>query len=55
VAFVAGAMLLAGVVGGIAALFAEGVSAEWVVGVLWLLFWFWIAVGAWRRTIWSSS
>jgi hypothetical protein len=48
-------MLLVGVTSGSVALFADGLSAEWVAGVPWLLFWVWIAAGAWRRTVWSTT
>jgi len=55
VAVVAGLILVACVVGGTLALLTDGMSFGLVVGVgFTLLFWFWIAAGAWRHTVWSS-
>ncbi|HEX6238270.1 MAG TPA: hypothetical protein VFZ68_13815 [Acidimicrobiales bacterium] len=52
----AGIMFVASVLGGMLALPSGGVSFELVVGVGFnVLFWFWIALGAWRRTTRSSS
>jgi hypothetical protein len=55
VAVVGALMLLGCLVGGTVALLTDGVSAGSIVGVGFsVLFWFWIAMGAWRRTVWSS-
>jgi hypothetical protein len=56
VAALSGLMFVASVLGGALALLSDGVSFGLIVGVGFpLLFWFWIAVGAWRRTTWSSA
>lgn len=55
VAAVAGVMFVSSVIGGTFALVGSGLSVGLIVGVGFAaLFWFWIAVGAWRRTVWSS-
>ena len=55
VAALAGLMFVASVLGGTLALLGGGLSFGLIVGVGFnVLFWFWIAVGAWRRTTWSS-
>jgi hypothetical protein len=56
VATLAGLMFVASVIGGMLALLGAGVSFGLIVGVGFnVLFWFWIALGAWRRTMWSST
>jgi hypothetical protein len=52
-----GALLfLSSVLGGMIALVTHGVSFGLVVSVGFnLLFWYWIATGAWRRTTWSTQ
>ena len=56
VAVLAGLMFVAAVLGGTLALVASGPSFGLIVGVgFQVLFWFWIALGAWRRTTWSST
>ncbi len=48
-------MLAGSVVGAIVALYTDGMSFSLVFGAIFsLLFWYWIAMGAWRRTSWSS-
>ena len=55
VAALAGLVLVASVLGGTLALFSGGVSFGLIVGVGFnVLFWYWITLGAWRRTTWSS-
>jgi hypothetical protein len=55
VATLAALIFVASVIGGMFALLGAGVSFELIVGVCFnVLFWFWIAVGASRRTIWST-
>lgn len=49
-------MFVASVVGGMLGLLDAGVSFGLIVGVGFnVLFWCWIALGAWRRTVWSSG
>lgn len=49
-------MFVASVLGGTFSLVEVGVSFELIVGVGFnVLFWYWIAMGAWRRTSWSST
>jgi hypothetical protein len=56
VAVLAGLMFVASVLGGTLALLDRGVSFGLIVGLgFQVLFWFWIALGAWRRTAWSST
>lgn len=56
VTIVAGLMLATCLIGGTLALLTDGLSFGLVVGVGFnLLFWYWIAAGAWRRTVWSSA
>ena len=55
VAVVAGVMFLACGIGGALALVTGRFSVGVIVGVAFnVLFWYWIALGAWRRTTWSS-
>jgi Na+/proline symporter len=55
VAVLAAVMLTGSVVGVVAALYTHGLSFSLIVGATFgLLFWYWIAMGAWRRTTWSS-
>jgi uncharacterized membrane protein len=55
VALLAALLLVGSVVGAIVELYADGLSLSLVFGlVVSLLFWYWIAMGAWRQTSWSS-
>jgi hypothetical protein len=55
VAVFAAVMIAGPVVGAIAVLFTDGPSISLALRLgLIALFWYWIAMGAWRRTIWSS-
>jgi hypothetical protein len=55
VALIAALLLVGSVVGAIVRLYADGLSLSLVFSlVVSLLFWYWIAMGAWRRTTWSS-
>jgi hypothetical protein len=56
VAGLAGLMFVASVIGGMLSLLNVSASFGLIVGVGFnVLFWFWIAIGAWRRTTWSST
>ena len=56
VAGLAGLMFVTSVIGGMLSLLNVGVWFGLLVGVGFnVLFWFWIAMGAWRRTTWSST
>lgn len=56
VALLAGLMFVATILGGVVALLLEGVSVGLLFGLLVNgLFWYWVAVGALRRTIWSDG
>jgi hypothetical protein len=55
VALIAALLFVGSVVGAIIQLYADGLSFSLVFGlVVSLLFWYWIAMGAWRRTTCSS-
>jgi len=55
VAVLAAVMLTGSAVGTIVALYSDGLSFSLIFGATFsLLFWYWIAMGAWRRTSWSS-
>lgn len=55
VAALAVVMLTGSALGAIAALYTNGLSFSLIFGATFsLLFWYWIAMGAWRRTTWSS-
>jgi hypothetical protein len=55
VALIAALLLVGSVVGAIVRLYADGLSFSLVFSlVVSLLFWYWVAMGAWRRTTWSS-
>lgn len=55
VAVVAGVLFAACGIGGTLALAAGRFSFGVIVGVVFnVVFWYWIALGAWRRTTWSS-
>jgi hypothetical protein len=55
VAVLAAVMLAASVMGAVVALYTHGLTFSLIVGAGFsLLFWYWIALGAWRRTTWSS-
>jgi hypothetical protein len=54
VALIAALLLVGSVIGAIVQLYADGLSFSFAFGLVSLLFWYWVAIGAWRRTTWSS-
>jgi hypothetical protein len=55
VALIAAVLLVGSVVGAIVELLTDGLSFTLAITVTFnLLFCYWIAMGAWRRTTWSS-
>jgi hypothetical protein len=54
VALIAALLLVGSVIGAIVELYADGLSFSFVLGLVSLVLWSWIAIGAWRRTTWSS-